>query len=172
MSGVPSEGASAATQRLNHSRERIRRYLVRSKAAEPRRQQAARNKRHMWLGAALAVALLLAWQRPWRRSSGLARALALVVAGLKVPSMLHTLAGSLEGWMGWWHTFTQARATAKAAWNTGESADAPEPPYKPPGHDSPFPAASVRPAEQADPQGTLRPHHPAAPAPQPAASAP
>lgn len=114
-----SPSVSAASQRLNHSRERIRRYLVRSQAAEPQRQQAARNKRHLWLGAALAVALLLAWQQPWRRSSGLARALALVVAGLKVPGMLHTLAGQMESAMGWWRTFSQARATANPQGTSG-----------------------------------------------------
>lgn len=100
---------SEATDRLAHSRERIRRHLVRSQAADPQRQ-AARSRRHMWLGAALAVALLLAWQQPWRRASGLARGLALVVAGLKVPGMLHTLVQRAEQLMGWWHTVSAARA--------------------------------------------------------------
>lgn len=104
---------SEATDRLAHSRERIRRHLVRSQAADPQRQ-AARSRRHMWLGAALAVALLLAWQQPWRRASGLARGLALVVAGLKVPGMLHTLADRAEKLMGWWHTVSPTRAPASA----------------------------------------------------------
>lgn len=170
-SHATGQAVSAATQRLNHSRERIRRYLVRSQAAEPQRQQAARNKRHMWLGAALAVALLIAWQQPWRRSSGLARALALVVAGLKVPGMLHTLAGQIQSVMSWWRTFSLARATAKTAWNSGESANAGEPSDKPQGHAWPDPQTRVQTPESADPQVTPRSQHPGVPSSQPAAPA-
>ena len=100
----------SATERLEHSRERMRRYMLRAAAGDPQRQRAARSKRQVWLGVALAVALLLAWQQPWRRASGLARAAAFVIAGLKVPGLLSTLASRMEVLMPWWHTFVRAPA--------------------------------------------------------------
>lgn len=99
--------AANASQRLEHSRERMRRYMLRAAAGDPHRQRAARSKRQVWVGVALAVALVLAWQQPWRRASGLARAVAFVIAGLKVPGLLSTLASRMEVLMAWWHTFTR-----------------------------------------------------------------
>lgn len=100
---------SAATQRLAHSRNRIRRHLLRNGVADHQQQRRARSRRRQWVGVAVlvgAMALVLAWHRPWRRSPGMASTVAWVVACMKAPGMLHTLAGHMDTLATWWRTLT------------------------------------------------------------------
>ncbi len=100
---------SPAAQRLEHSRERIQRYLVRSGSSEQQQRQTHR-RRNTWVGVAVVgvVVGVLFWQKPWRRATGLASAAALLVTVLKAPGMLNNLASRLDTLSRWWHTVNQA----------------------------------------------------------------
>lgn len=101
---------SDATQRLEHSRQRLRRFLVRTDVAAHQREN--RKRQRTWAGMALAVGVVagvLAWQKPWRRAPGLASAMAFVLTCLKAPAMLHTLASQLDMLAGWWRSFNHSQ---------------------------------------------------------------
>lgn len=100
---------SPAAQRLEHSRARMQRYLVRTGSVD-QQQQGAHQRRRTWVGVAVVglVVGVLVWQKPWRRATGLASAAALLVAVLKAPGMLNTLADRLETLARWWHAVNQA----------------------------------------------------------------
>jgi len=99
---------SDATLRLEHSRDRIRRFIARTEVAASQHQRHKRNRWLGWIGLALtAGAGVLFWQRPWRHSPGLPNVMALVVTCLKAPDMLHTLTGHLESLASWWRKISQ-----------------------------------------------------------------
>jgi hypothetical protein len=101
---------SPAALRLEHSRERIQRYLVRTGGGEQQQQRQTQRRRNTWVAVAVVgmVVGVLVWQKPWRRATGLASAVALLVAVLKAPGMLNTFAGRLDTLARWWHTVNQA----------------------------------------------------------------
>lgn len=120
---------SDAIRRLEHSRQRMRRYLVHTDATDSQRR--ARTRHRTWAGVALAVvvvAAVVAWHKPWRRAPGLASAMAFVLTCLKAPAMLHTLAGQLDTLASWWRSFTQPPPDAGRPAPTATDADQADPP--------------------------------------------
>lgn len=101
---------SDATQRLEHSRQRMRRYLVRPTEAVADERRRTRTRRVVWASAALALGLAaaaLAWRKPWRRP-GLTSTATWVLACFKAPAMLRTLLDGMGVLASAWHRVMQA----------------------------------------------------------------
>lgn len=106
VEGMPMTTASL---RLEHSRQRIRRYLYHQGATDQQARRRARSRRNLWLVAAVLGAVaafgLTRRTRP-RGGPGLAGVMALAFAWLKAPGALAALAGQMDTFGAWWHRFS------------------------------------------------------------------
>lgn len=105
---------SAAIQKLEHSRDRIRRHLIRSSVADHQQQRRSRMRRRKWVGVAVVAGLvtgLLIWHKPWRKAPGLAGVTAFLIACMQAPGMLTTLAARVDSLATWWRALTPDQST-------------------------------------------------------------